>query len=266
MTKGVDIALLEELLRRERRISRLVERQAAREADFMSLASVLSEVIEANVYISDKDGRILGYALLNNYDCPEVWKVLNEGRYPDEYNEKLLRIIEPMVNQTPKGGRCSYFLDTECRYPNKFVSFFPVIGGSERLGTLVIARFDNGLSLADQILAEYGATIVGIEILRARNEEMERMAREQITVQLALRTLSYSELSAMRKIFEKFNNSEGVVIASKIAGDIGVTRSVIVNALRKLESAGIIETRSLGMKGTYIRVLTPLFLKELKVK
>jgi transcriptional pleiotropic repressor len=30
---------------------------------------------------------------------------------------------------------------------------------------------------------------------------------------------------------------------------------VIVNALRKLESAGVIESRSLGMKGTYIKVL-----------
>ncbi|MCL8209092.1 MAG: GTP-sensing pleiotropic transcriptional regulator CodY, partial [Actinomycetia bacterium] len=34
-------------------------------------------------------------------------------------------------------------------------------------------------------------------------------------------------------------------------------RSVIVNALRKLESAGVVETRSLGMKGTRIRVLNP---------
>ncbi len=30
---------------------------------------------------------------------------------------------------------------------------------------------------------------------------------------------------------------------------------MIVNALRKLESAGVIESRSLGMKGTYLKVL-----------
>ena len=44
---------------------------------------------------------------------------------------------------------------------------------------------------------------------------------------------------------------------------VGVTRSVIVNAFRKLESAGIIESRSLGMKGTFIKVLSPLFVEEL---
>ncbi|MDX5324286.1 MAG: GTP-sensing pleiotropic transcriptional regulator CodY, partial [Exiguobacterium sp.] len=44
----------------------------------------------------------------------------------------------------------------------------------------------------------------------------------------------------------------------------GITRSVIVNALRKLESAGVIESRSLGMKGTYIKILNDNFLFELQ--
>jgi transcriptional pleiotropic repressor len=35
--------------------------------------------------------------------------------------------------------------------------------------------------------------------------------------------------------------------------------------LRKLGSAGIIESRSFGMKGTYIKVLSPLFLEELGI-
>jgi len=55
------------------------------------------------------------------------------------------------------------------------------------------------------------------------------------------------------------------VVASRVADRVGVTRSVIVNALRKLESAGIIESRSLGMKGTFIRISSALFLEELGV-
>ncbi|HBM75829.1 MAG TPA: GTP-sensing pleiotropic transcriptional regulator CodY, partial [Clostridiaceae bacterium] len=39
---------------------------------------------------------------------------------------------------------------------------------------------------------------------------------------------------------------------------------VIVNALRKLESAGVIESRSLGMKGTHIKILNDKLLEELK--
>ena len=52
-------------------------------------------------------------------------------------------------------------------------------------------------------------------------------------------------------------------MASKIADRVGITRSVIVNALRKFESAGVIESRSSGMKGTYIKVLNDYIFDEL---
>ena len=38
---------------------------------------------------------------------------------------------------------------------------------------------------------------------------------------------------------------------------------VIVNALRKFESAGVIESRSSGMKGTYIKVINDVVFDEL---
>ena len=57
------------------------------------------------------------------------------------------------------------------------------------------------------------------------------------------------------------------MLASKIADRVGITRSVIVNALRKFESAGVIESRSSGMKGTYIKVLNDVVFDELdKIK
>ena len=57
---------------------------------------------------------------------------------------------------------------------------------------------------------------------------------------------------------------EGILVASKIADRVGITRSVIVNALRKFESAGVIESRSSGMKGTYIKVLNEVIFDELE--
>jgi len=50
-----------------------------------------------------------------------------------------------------------------------------------------------------------------------------------------------SELEAIIHIFEELSGNEGVLVASKIADRVGITRSVIVNALRKFESAGVIE-------------------------
>ena len=72
-------------------------------------------------------------------------------------------------------------------------------------------------------------------------------------------------IEAIEHIFNELDGMEGLVVASKIADRVGITRSVIVNALRKLESAGVIESRSLGMKGTHIRILNSNFLEELTI-
>ena len=64
-------------------------------------------------------------------------------------------------------------------------------------------------------------------------------------------------------IFDELDGNEGILVASRIADRVGITRSVIVNALRKFESAGVIESRSSGMKGTYIKVVNDVVFDEL---
>ena len=78
-------------------------------------------------------------------------------------------------------------------------------------------------------------------------------------------TSSFSEMEAIVHIFDELQGNEGILVASKIADRVGITRSVIVNALRKFESAGIIESRSSGMKGTYIKVLNDYVFDEIDV-
>lgn len=83
-------------------------------------------------------------------------------------------------------------------------------------------------------------------------------------IRAVMDTLSYTELELVIQIFKTLNGEEGILVAGRIADNLGITRSVVVSALKKLESAKIIETRSLGVKGTYIRVLNPLWTKELQ--
>ena len=123
-------------------------------------------------------------------------------------------------------------------------------------------REDKAFSEEDVAICEYGSTVVGIEVSRGIALEEEAEEREMNAVTMALETLSYSELSAVVRIFEELDGEEGLLVASKIADKSGITRSVIVNALRKLESAGVIESRSLGMKGTRIKIINPYFRAE----
>ena len=128
---------------------------------------------------------------------------------------------------------------------------------------MIGAKYDASFNDEDLLLAEYAATVLGVEILHDRETLMAEDVRKKAMVQVAFDTLSYSEMEAIINILSELNGPEGLLVASKIADRVGITRSVIVNALRKFESAGLIETKSLGMKGTYIRVLNDMLFDEL---
>ena len=140
----------------------------------------------------------------------------------------------------------------------------PIDIAGERLGTLFIYKQDATYSIDDIILSEYGTAVVGLEMLRSVNEESAEETRKEHVVQAAISTLSFSELEAIIHIFKELDGTEGILVASKVADRVGITRSVIVNALRKFESAGVIESRSSGMKGTYIKVLNDYVFTELE--
>lgn len=82
------------------------------------------------------------------------------------------------------------------------------------------------------------------------------LSRAHDPITSALKALSYSEMETVKHLMSAMpSETGGLLVASQIADRMGITRSVIVNALRKLESAGAIESRSLGMKGTHIKFL-----------
>jgi transcriptional pleiotropic repressor len=148
-------------------------------------------------------------------------------------------------------------------FPQMMTTVVPINAGGSRLGTLVLLRAYGLFETEDLILAEIGATVIGMKIVRQRTEQIESEVRDKTFAKIALSSLSYSEQIAIEKIMEQLDAKEGLLVASQLADQAGLTRSVIVNALRKLASAGVLESRSLGMKGTYIKVLNDKFPAEL---
>ena len=210
---------------------------------FNDICEVLSEILESNILVLSKKGKVLGFSVWKDVDVINELMENNIGSFADHMlNERLLSVLSTKENVN-----------------------LATLG--ERLGTLFIYREHTGYGIDDIILSEYGTTVVGLEMLRSVNEESAEENRKKQIVKSAISTLSYSELEAIVHIFRELDGKEGVLVASKIADRIGITRSVIVNALRKFESAGVIESRSSGMKGTYIKVLNDVVFDELaKVK
>ena len=234
-----------ELLDKTRKINKLLHNNNSHKVVFNDICKVLSEILLSNILVISKKGKVLGVSI-----CPEVDEIheLIEdkvGGYIDKMlNERLLSVLSTKenVNLATLG-----FAEENVKKYQAIITPIDIAG--ERLGTLFIYKADEQYDIDDIILCEYGTTVVGLEMMRSVNEENAEETRK---------------VEAITHIFDELDGNEGILVASKIADRVGITRSVIVNALRKFESAGVIESRSSGMKGTYIKVLNDVIFDELK--
>ena len=256
-----------ELLTSFRKINEILQNTRGTTVNYMEMAKSLSDVIDTNVFILSLDGRIHGHAFAQQVQSDSMKRTLEEGYIPTEYNKVLPEVSETLANVDIDSEYSAFPAENKDLFKTGLTTLVPIIGGGNRLGTLLLSRLDKAFDDDDLLLTEYSATVIAVEIMRERSEVAEKEARSKAIVQMAISSLSYSELEAVEHIFEELNGNEGLLVASKIADRVGITRSVIVNALRKLESASVIESRSLGMKGTFIKILNNNFLAELeKVK
>lgn len=248
-----------ELLDKTRKINKLLHNNSSDVVVFNDICDVLSDILESNILVISRKGKVLGAKEREGIPVIHEMLVDNVGEHIDPVlNERLLSILSTKenVNLITLG-----FMTEGISEYQAIVTPIEIAG--ERLGTLFIYRDSKAYEIDDIILSEYGTTVVGLEMLRSVNEENAEETRKVQIVRSAISTLSFSELEAIKHIFAELDGNEGILVASKIADRVGITRSVIVNALRKFESAGVIESRSSGMKGTYIKVLNDAVFDEL---
>lgn len=255
------------LLQKTRRFKRLLEGTGGYPPDLKELVRVLSEVTEASCYLLDRLGRILGLALVPGLVCDVVDEfVYRREGFPGEYNDHLLRVATTSANLGQAGGTC-VFRAGEARCPqcrHAVVAAAPVEAAGQRLGTLLLARSAAAFSEADLFFAEWAAVVAGRELLRYEAEEIQREAQSRAAVRRVVAALSYSELQAVAIIFAELGGRrEAILGTGKLADCAGIARTAFVQALRKLKTAGLVEVRSLGMKGTYIRLLNEHLTEEL---
>jgi len=261
------------LLDNTRRLNSILHKKNSGKVVFNDLCDAMSDALFANVYVFSKKGKLLGLGIRKNIAVMESFGNFRVGQFADKkLNGRFCDILSTKenVNLQTLG-----FSESESQMYQAIVT--PIIISGERFGTLFICklspffetqetdlRVKKNFSIDDIIMCEYGATVVGLEMLRSESAESAEETRRLHGAKTAIGTLSSSELDAIISIFDELSGCEGVLVASKIADRVGITRSVIVNALRKLESAEIIESKSAGMKGTYIKVINPTIFDEIK--
>lgn len=238
------------LLAKTRKINQLLQSTAGQAVPYQQMTEQLGAVLNANVYLFDSAGKQLGF-VEGNHELFSPY--LQQDKTWMELHRWLMSFRETVSN----------LYEIDGMQPEAYLTVVPLIGGGTRLGSILYSRIGEAFSADDLVLVEYGSTVVSMELLRSYTDQMAIDSRKRAMVQMAIDSLSYSEREAVELIFRELEGDEGVLVASRIADREGLTRSVIVNALRKLESAGVISTRSLGMKGTYIKILNDQLLPML---
>ncbi len=216
---------------------------------------VIAEITGSAVLLLDKEGKILA-SRLDEIGTDELIKgLVEEGSVAgDSFLPSVIKTEKTLMNvlyPNETGGKKQMVSSTES---GSLFTVIPIKSSGKSIAVLLLyhpgCKFEPELL----ILAEVGATLIGMTIVHQITGQEEEDIRNRELAEGAFDSLSYSEVEAIREILKNISNNESIVVASKIADSLGITRSVIVNALRKFESAGIIESRSLGMKGTFIRV------------
>ena len=249
-----------QLLDKTRKINKLLHNTSSSKVVFNDICKVMVGTLKSNILVISKKGKVLGVGRSDG--VPEIDELLSGtvGEFIDPLlNERFLGVLSTKENVN------LMTLGFESPDISKYVAIInPIDIAGERLGTVFCYRAGEQFDIEDIIVSEYGTTVVGLEMMRSVDEENAEEARKKQVVKSDFSTLSFSELEAIIHIFDELSGREGILVASKIADRVGITRSVIVNALRKFESAGIIESRSSGMKGTYIKVLNDYIFEELE--
>jgi transcriptional pleiotropic repressor len=248
-----------QLLDKTRKINKLLHNNNSTKVVFNDICDVLVDCLDSNILVISKKGKVLGVGACEGVDRIHELITDEVGTHVDSLlNDRFLNVLSTKENVNL--GTLGFTSEEAGRYT---AVINPIEIAGERLGTVFMYRLGPLYDIDDIIVSEYGTTVVGLEMMRSVNEESVEENRKIQVVKSAFSTLSFSEMEAIIHIFEELNGEEGILVASRIADRVGITRSVIVNALRKFESAGVIESRSSGMKGTYIKVLNDYIFDEL---
>lgn len=244
------------LLEKLRNINQVVYRCWLQEERFKPLCRFLSQNLQAYVYLADQAGRVEDYYLLEGInDC--CWRGEKERVLSRFWRKKIARLPETMVEVS---NLCLFEEKIICRPLKNYLALIPVNCAGKRLGSLIISKESRrSFTEEDLVLVECAAALIGMEI--SRNKSIKRDFSRS-ALKMACSKLSHSEKEALKNILEELEGNKGLVIARRIAEKTGICRGAITNVLKKMTSARVLQSRSLGAGGTHVQIIDERIFQE----
>ncbi len=103
--------------------------------------------------------------------------------------------------------------------------------------------------------ANYSYLLFAITVIKEKMLFEKAADLYKSVVKAAVNGLTAGERLGARAVLDEIKGSNGTVVTKDISQSTNIGRSVILNGLRKLECAGIIEMHSKGAGGTEVSIL-----------
>jgi len=224
---------------------------------FNELLSYFHENMDCSGIVVKDSGEIL----FSNYvGFPEnsYWAIIKKENGIRETTAKRINSIKDILFNFNYND-LSLFDEYNCSKTDKcFGVLIPIDIDSSRDISILLFKYNSKFVQEDEIIFEIISSYVFLIKKCDKRVENLNLLKQNDDIISVINILSYSEVKAIEHIIDELNEKDGILVGSKIADRARITRSVVVNALRILESANIIQTKSLGAKGTSIKFLVPI--------
>ena len=162
----------------------------------------LGDILDSNAYIISSDGSVLGFVETHDVNNERIKKMFVEKQFPKNYTSLVDNLSSTEANVPISNDMTAFPIEMRELYPNGLTTIVPIYGAGERLGTIILSRIEKTFDDDDLVLAEYSATVVGMQFLYQKSRNIEEDVRSATAVQMAINTLSYSELKAVQAILK----------------------------------------------------------------
>lgn len=222
------------LLAKTRKITSILQRSVdSLEGDlpYNNMAAQLADIIDCNAAIVNGGGALLGFAMKYKTNNDRVEEFFEAKQLPEEYTRGISRVYDTQENIGIDSDLTIFPVESKDDFPDGLTTIAPIYGGGMRLGSFIIWRNDHDFVDEDLILVEIASTVVGLQLLNLQTENLEETIRKQTAINMAINTLSYSEIKAV---------SISYMLRSNHQRQIGLKMPKLSCTLKRIKSIKIV--------------------------
>lgn len=248
---------METLIEKIRKLNSIFTQSSVTFMPLNALCQQLCNIIECNIYVFDENAYIFAYSVAEAFSCAYTERSLENRVLPGYYMEQFLEKENGVQAMYEPHPQCTFSHVEECQFRDRYYSLYPIYFNFRKVAGMLMIRYGENFSESDNILCEYTRAIISLEMIRQAQDNLQQQSLEIAAAQLAVNFLTFSERKAVKAVLKQLPQDDGTIFLNVVAAQSYSSQSTVTSALKKLEGAGTITTKTQGVKGKYVKITNP---------